>query len=127
MLAETGVVTVLLAATRVASGDLQVTIFVRTDPHVGPSRRNNERSEPIDHFARANHLAVGVDVPEPATMALTANARHRIGNVSEARGSRGPHVFVCDRLTQCSSSSARSVVTPQTARRRGGASDMDAT
>jgi len=94
------VIAVLLASARVTRGDLQVAVLVRTNPDIRPRRRNHERAKPIDRFARANDVSVRVDVRKPATLALTSNTRHRIGNVSEARGSRGPHVLVRDRLTQ---------------------------
>jgi len=51
--------------------------------------------------------AVGTDVREATAVALTANSRHRIGDVREARRYGGPHVFVRDRLAQLSSSNSR--------------------
>jgi hypothetical protein len=72
VLAETGVIPVLLAAARIAGGDLQVAVLVGADPHVRPGRRNHECTEPIDHFARANNQAVGISVNEHATEALAA-------------------------------------------------------
>jgi hypothetical protein len=50
--------------------------------------------ETLQRVARADYLAVGIDVREAATVAVAANSRHRIGYVSKARGSRGPHVFM---------------------------------
>jgi hypothetical protein len=49
---------------------------------------------------------------------VPANSRHGIGDVPEARGFRGPHVFICDGLAQLFLLElARSVVTPHTRER----------
>jgi hypothetical protein len=55
-------------------------------------------------------------------VALSANSRHRIGDVSQARSRRGPHVFMRQRLAQLSSwnSHARwSRLMPRVGERRG--------
>jgi hypothetical protein len=78
---------------------------VGADPDLRPGRRNHQGAEALQRFPRTDRLAIGTYVREATPYAVTANSRHRIGNVPEARGCRGPHVFTRHiRLTQLSSS-----------------------
>lgn len=80
------VVAVLLAPGSVDSGCLDVATLIGADPHVLPSRRDGERSDPLEHVAVANRLAVLSHVreaaaaphpPDPGRGAIdAAKARH---------------------------------------------------
>ena len=82
---------------------LEAAILVGADPHVGPCWWNDERAEAAEGVARTNHLAIGADVREATAVAVPSNSRHRIGDISQARRSGGPHVFVTNGLAQLSS------------------------
>src|SRR5438270_4127495 len=122
MLPKLWVVAVLFAPATIARGYLQMPILVRADPYVRPRGRNDERAKSPQCVARANHLAVGTDVREAASVAVTTDSRHGIGNVSKARREGGSHVFVSDGLAQLSSPASRARWSRTSARRAGRAS-----
>ena len=107
VLPELRMVAVLFAAAAVARRHLEMAVFVRTDPHVGPRRRNHEHAKTAQRIAGTNHFAVGSDVRETTSVTVTADSRHRITDVSQTRRDRGPHVFVRNGLPQLSSSGSR--------------------
>src|SRR5947207_7501765 len=82
-------------------------ILVWTDPDIGPRRRDDERAKALQRIARPNHFAIGADVREAASVAMPANSRQRIGDISQARRSGRPYVFVNNGLAQLSSSAWR--------------------
>ena len=86
MLSEARMVPILLPTASVARCDLKVSILEGADPDIGPRRRNHEGLEPGEHLRRANYLAVGVNIIEPAPMLLASNARHCVGYVAKTRG-----------------------------------------
>ena len=75
LVAERLVVQVLLAATGVAPGGLEVPVGLRGDPHVGPRRRDHEGGDPL-HLPRARRPPPAVDVAEPLA---TEPAEPRLG------------------------------------------------
>ena len=93
MLTKTGVISVLFPALRVAGSYLEMSIGIRADPHVRPRRRNDKRTKTLQHLGRTNDLAVGIGIAEPPAMALPANSRHRICDISKSRGCRGIDVL----------------------------------
>ena len=100
MLAKAGMITVLLASASVARGHLEMTIFVRTYPDVGPRGGNYEGAETLEEGCITNDAAVGVSVNETPAMTLSANTRHSIGDVAKTRGFRRSDVFLRKRLSQ---------------------------
>src|SRR6476620_8035617 len=95
---------VLLSAAGIARGDLQMSVFMRTDPDIGPGRRNDQRPKALEGVAGAYDSPVGSDVCEAATVPMPANSRHRVAYISESRRSGGSHVFMGNGLSQLSSS-----------------------
>src|SRR4030095_11024625 len=67
-------VAVLFAAARVAAGRLNMAERIGTDPHIGPSRRDRERFDPLDLGAIGDRAAVPIDVTESPQRAEPADA-----------------------------------------------------
>src|SRR4051812_27190036 len=63
--APVGVIAILFAAARVASGRLQVAARVRADPHVFIGRRNRELRDAGERARIADASTGGADVMEP--------------------------------------------------------------
>src|SRR5690606_31614383 len=88
LLGPGGVVAVLLAATRVAAGGLQVAARVGADPDLGPGRRDRQLAEPRQHVAIAHPAAIRSEVGEATTMAAAANAGFGIAAEGEPQRRR---------------------------------------
>jgi hypothetical protein len=93
VLSKTRVISVLFPSLRVAGSYLKVSVGIRADPDVRPRRRNDKQTKALQRLGRTNDLAVGIRITEPPAMALPANSRHRICDVSESRGCRGIDVL----------------------------------
>jgi hypothetical protein len=91
---------VLLSSAAIARGDLQVTVFVGTDPHVSPCRWNHKRAKTLQQGRVTNDVAVGVSVYESPAMTLSANARHSIGDIAQPCRFGRSDVFLRDGLSQ---------------------------
>src|SRR5262249_35022941 len=84
-LAPPRMVSILFATFRIASGRLEMTAWIRTDPHVGPRRRNDESPHPTARRF-VDRLAVRVNVAEMGWAAEAANAGGRAAiHVSQPR------------------------------------------
>src|SRR3954467_9134329 len=100
MLSKSRMIAVLLPSAAGARGHLQMAILVRTNPDLGPRRRDYERFESYENLGRANDLAVGIHIRESATVPVPADSRHRIGDIAKSRGARGLLVLLRYRLSQ---------------------------
>jgi len=88
-LAETRVIEVLFAAPGVAACRLQVAIGERTDPHILPGRRDDERADALDGLGVGEVRAVAADVEEAAARFPPPNTRPVVSHVAQAgRGRR---------------------------------------
>ena len=65
------VVTILLAASRVARGSLHVTVGVRAEPHVFAGGRDRERADAREFVRIDGAHAMPIDVRESATRSLS--------------------------------------------------------
>jgi hypothetical protein len=83
MLPVLGVVAILLPATGIPAGRLEVAAIVPTDPHVGPRRRDRERPDPGQRRRIANGPAV-VDVAKAASCPNTPDPRPGVGGIAQA-------------------------------------------
>ena len=84
--APVGVIAVLLAAARIASGRLEVPFRIGTDPHVLPRGRNRQRANTLQVGRIAHGPAVGALVAEPERGHYAADAGTIVGDVMEAGG-----------------------------------------
>ncbi|KAG1433533.1 hypothetical protein G6F57_022078 [Rhizopus arrhizus] len=74
LLRPVGVVAVLLAPTRIATGGLQVAVGVRADPHGSVGRRDGQRADAVQGGGIAHRVAVGIAVAESLAGAAAADA-----------------------------------------------------
>ena len=88
-LAEAGVIAVLLAATGVAAGRLDMAVSLGTDPDVGPRRRNHQVFDALRGVVIGEEFAVGTVVGKPLAAALPDDAR-RIQFATCEPHNRGP-------------------------------------
>src|SRR5690606_30094895 len=79
------VVTVLLAAARVAAGRLQVPARRPADPDIRPGRRDRQAADALERRGVAHRLSVASDVAEAATCAPPPDAGRGISDVPQAR------------------------------------------
>ena len=86
LLAEAGVVAVLLAASGIAPGRLHVAAGVGRDPHVRPGRRDGERGDPLERLAVVQLLACDLVQVAGAAAAAAPDA----GLVIQAEAQRAP-------------------------------------
>ncbi len=77
------VVAVLLAATGVATGRLQVTVGERTDPNVAPRRRDHQAVNPGERLGVAHGATVNADESKSAPRSLPTNPGQRIADVPQ--------------------------------------------
>ncbi|MNE59982.1 hypothetical protein D3C80_1551040 [compost metagenome] len=78
------VVAVLLAATGIATGCLQMPLRVGADPHICVGRRNHQRGYARKGGAVAHPLAIGIQVNEAVAPASPGQARLAVVNVVQA-------------------------------------------
>src|SRR3989442_14345837 len=79
-------ITVLFAASGVASGCQDVPMRSWADPDVGPGGRNSKGFDATKVVRITNWASIGADVAEVLTGALAAYARHGIGDVAQPGG-----------------------------------------
>ena len=72
---EIDVIAVLLAPLGIAAGRLQMAVLAGADPHVGPGRRNGERSDARHGIGIAHRLAAAVEIGEAGAALLPAYPR----------------------------------------------------
>src|SRR4029079_1320550 len=77
-LAETRMVSILLATFGIAAGCLDVTVRKGTDPHVRPRRRDGKRFDPAEDIRLCEPGAVRACVAEPFSRLSSCYARSRI-------------------------------------------------
>src|SRR3569623_496040 len=82
------VITVLLAAARIAAGGLQMTIRQWTNPRLAPRRRNGERLDARERIGRPHHMTGRVDITKILTVRLPPYAWRAIGDVAQRRVAR---------------------------------------
>src|SRR5215472_1947291 len=78
------VVAVLLAATCVPAGRLQVSSPIRADPDALVGWRNCESRDPLELSLVRHRLSVREEIDEAIALSDAANARRSIGHVNEA-------------------------------------------
>src|SRR5690606_2488501 len=79
-----GVVAVLLAATGIPAGRLQMAVALAADPHAGPGRRYRQGPDPRQHCLVGNRGAGGFAVLEAVGRAPPADARLVVAHVPQA-------------------------------------------
>src|SRR5262245_40974374 len=88
-LAPARVITILFAAARVATGRLQMTARIRADPHIGPRRRDHQRTNSFAFGRIRNRPAAWIHVPKSIVTTDAANpGRSRVVDVPEPRDPR---------------------------------------
>ena len=87
----------LLAAARITSGGLQMSVGSGTNPHISPGRWNCERLDARQVFGIAQFLPVDAEVSEAFAVALAREARRLIGDISQADGPGRPGRFCRER------------------------------
>src|SRR5262245_66222131 len=75
-LAPTREITILFAAACVATGRLQVAARIRADPHIGPRRRDHQRSNSVALGRIRNRPAAWIHVPKSTVPTDAANPRY---------------------------------------------------
>src|SRR5690606_11967806 len=76
------IVEILLAAPLVPTGGLQVTRGIRTDPDVGPGRRNDQRLDTLTIFT-LERPSIGIEIGEAITTADAAPTGFGVGRIDE--------------------------------------------
>ena len=76
-------IAVLLAAARVTSGCLNVSVWNRTDPDVFIRRWNRERFDAAQLALVSDGFAVGIEIREVAPAQLARDAGPRVVNVAK--------------------------------------------
>lgn len=74
---------ILLAATRIAAGGLQMAVGKAANPHLGPGWRNRETFDARNVAAVAQAFAVAVDVDETLAIHLPGEAGLFVENVAK--------------------------------------------
>lgn len=74
----------LLAATRIASGSLQMSVGARAYPHVGPGGRDDKGFDTGDLFFVANLLSVSIEILEALSPPFAGDARFGVSNVAKS-------------------------------------------
>src|SRR3989442_9449686 len=87
-LAPARVISVLLASPRVTPGRLQMAARVGADPDVRPGRRDGQALDPPDRVRVTDAAALTVAVREALPVALPADPRTQIRDITQARGAR---------------------------------------
>ncbi|MNJ51374.1 hypothetical protein D3C77_466760 [compost metagenome] len=82
-------IAILLAATGIAPGGLDMTLRVGADPHIGIGRGNGQGLDPRQGGGVADTLAAGIEVDEPAAQGFAAQARLAVFDVVQAGGEGG--------------------------------------
>jgi hypothetical protein len=86
--APIGMVAVLLAASRIAPGRLQVAFAIGADPDLGPGRGYGQPLDAAKLRTVPDQAPIGVTVAEGAARAPTRDARHGVGHVAQAHRAR---------------------------------------
>jgi hypothetical protein len=81
------VVAILLVTARIATCRLDVTVRVRADPDLRPSRRNGEAANARERFPVAQRSALRVGVREAAALASAPQAWLPFVDIAQAGGS----------------------------------------
>ncbi len=68
------VISILFPSLRITAGGLNVSMWARTDPHVGPGGRDDDLSDPIDRFGIGDAASLLVQIEEPLAGAPPPNA-----------------------------------------------------
>src|ERR1700730_2801662 len=84
-LAPPRAIAILLSAPRVSPARLQVSAGIRTDPDVGPGRRDGEALDPADGFRVADGVAVAGKVAKCLADALPPDPWGLVGNIAQPR------------------------------------------
>ena len=79
----TRVIPILLAASRIAAGGLEMSVRNRTNPNVFPCGRNDKRANPPQGRRIGDCLAVGVCVVKTFPGAMPADARAFIADIAK--------------------------------------------
>src|SRR5690242_9186011 len=87
-------IAILLPPTCIARRDLEMARGIGADPHVGPSRRDDELANALQLRLVANHAAVRRDVREATAAALAPDARCRVRYITKACRFSGFDVLV---------------------------------
>src|SRR4051794_3200895 len=77
------VIPVLLAATVVTAGRLQMAVRPRTDPDIAPGRWNRQGADACERDFVAHPLTTGIDVTEAALGRLPGDARVGVRRIAE--------------------------------------------
>src|SRR5690606_11671046 len=78
------VVPILLAPARVPAGGLQVPVGVRTDPDIGPCRRDRQLADPGQRGGIAHQPAACIPVAEPPARATARVAGRTVVDMAQA-------------------------------------------
>src|SRR5258706_6767638 len=92
-----GVIAVLLTASSVAAGGLEVTVGPLADPDVRPRRRDRQLLDALDHLAVLDRFPLWIEKRKPLACLATANAGLVVGDVAQARDLGALHRVVDDR------------------------------
>src|SRR4029077_7431436 len=79
-------IAMLSAPARVAPHRLQMSVGARSDPHVVPRRRNDERSNPVERSRVANRAPLRVAIGERFSMSNPRESRLPFNDVVQAGG-----------------------------------------
>src|SRR5205823_4478430 len=82
------VVAILLAPPGVAPGRLDMAIFARADPYIGPRRRDREATDPGQRCPVAHQRAVGSEVAKRFAGRSSLDSGRRVAHVAQAGGAR---------------------------------------
>src|SRR5665811_593999 len=77
------VIEILPPSGLIGPDSLEVTVFGRTNPYLGPCRRYDQRDAPL-FVAATKRGAVGIEIDEPASMATPPPAGHVGGDSPQA-------------------------------------------
>jgi hypothetical protein len=81
---EARVITVLLAAFRVATRGLDMAVRIRANPDVLPCRWDGQRPDTPENFRLGESRPVGPSIRKTASSILPADARPGIGDIPQA-------------------------------------------
>src|SRR5206468_2308356 len=83
--APAGMIAVLLAPPRVATGGLDVAVLARANPHASPGGRNRQRPNPPERIEVAHGLAIGGAIDKSLALFLAGDAGTLIRYINQAR------------------------------------------
>src|SRR5215813_4458090 len=82
-LAKTRVIAILLTALSVAPGRLDVTVRLRTNPHLRPGRRYDQGFDALQGSRIVNPHAIRARIPEPFSGPVASDARSLIADMDK--------------------------------------------